>query len=201
MSSPPRANSLGFKRRCRTAVVRSLALATTAAAALLFVQPSSGTPAPVTQLDAAPVAVTNRQIAVPEAPMGWASWNAFAAKVDYNVIKKQVDAFVAAGLPEAYYDYINIDEGWWQGTRDSAGNITIDEAEWPGGMKAIADYIHSKGLKAGIYTDSRQGRLRLLLPHRPPGRARQWQRGPLRAGHDAVLPVGLRLREGRLVRR
>lgn len=101
MSSPPRANSLGFKRRCRTAVVRSLALATTAAAALLFVQPSSGTPAPVTELDAAPVAVTNRQIAVPEAPMGWASWNAFAAKVDYNVIKKQVDAFVAAGLPEA----------------------------------------------------------------------------------------------------
>jgi hypothetical protein len=86
--------------------------------------------------------------------MGWASWNSFAAKIDYNVIKKQVDAFVAAGLPAAGYKYINIDEGWWQGTRDSAGNITVDTSEWPGGMSAIADYIHSKGLKAGIYTDA-----------------------------------------------
>ncbi|WP_107122723.1 ricin-type beta-trefoil lectin domain protein [Streptomyces dysideae] len=101
-----------------------------------------------------PVAVTSNQIAVPPAPMGWASWNTFAAKIDYNVIKGQVDAFVAAGLPEAGYKYINLDEGWWQGTRDSAGNITIDESEWPGGMSAIADYIHSKGLKAGIYTDA-----------------------------------------------
>ncbi|MGW0845524.1 ricin-type beta-trefoil lectin domain protein [Streptomyces sp. NPDC002787] len=155
MFPPPSANPLGFRRRCRSAAVRALALATAATAVLLFAQPTTtGTPAPVTELDAAPVAVTDRQIAVPEAPMGWASWNAFAAKVDYNVIKQQVDAFVAAGLPEAGYEYINIDEGWWQGTRDSAGNITIDEAEWPGGMKAIADYIHSKGLKAGIYTDA-----------------------------------------------
>ncbi|WP_200307350.1 RICIN domain-containing protein [Streptomyces adelaidensis] len=153
MSAPPRANHEGFRRGRRTAAVRALALATAATAALLFAQPNQA-PAPVTALDAAPVAVTDRQIAVPEAPMGWASWNAFAAKVDYNVIKQQVDAFVAAGLPQAGYDYINIDEGWWQGTRDSAGNITIDEAEWPGGMKAIADYIHSKGLKAGIYTDA-----------------------------------------------
>ena len=52
------------------------------------------------------------------------------------------------------YTYVNIDEGWWQGTRDSAGNITVDTAEWPGGMAAIADYLHSKGLKAGIYTDA-----------------------------------------------
>ncbi|MGJ5826444.1 ricin-type beta-trefoil lectin domain protein [Streptomyces ossamyceticus] len=153
MSPAPRADSPGFRRRCRSAAVRALALATTATAALLFAQPGR-TPHPATPLDARPVAVTDRQMAVPAAPMGWASWNAFAAKVDYNVIKKQVDAFVAAGLPEAGYDYINIDEGWWQGTRDSAGNITVDEAEWPGGMKAIADYIHSKGLKAGIYTDA-----------------------------------------------
>ncbi|MFE9643034.1 RICIN domain-containing protein [Streptomyces sp. NPDC006365] len=142
-----------FPSRFRSAALRKLSLATVATVALLFAQPGQS-PAPVTELDAKPAAVTNRQIAVPEAPMGWASWNAFAAKVDYNVIKQQVDAFVAAGLPEAGYDYINIDEGWWQGTRDSAGNITIDEAEWPGGMKAIADYIHSKGLKAGIYTDA-----------------------------------------------
>jgi hypothetical protein len=87
-------------------------------------------------------------------PMGWASWNTFAAKIDYNVIKGQADALVSSGMKAAGYQYVNIDEGWWQGTRDSAGNITIDQAEWPGGMKGIADYIHSLGLKAGIYTDA-----------------------------------------------
>ncbi|MEU9916977.1 ricin-type beta-trefoil lectin domain protein [Streptomyces sp. NPDC051001] len=129
-------------RRLRAAAVRALVLALTVTAALLFAQPDQAR------------AATSRQISVPAAPMGWASWNSFAAKIDYSVIKQQVDAFVASGLPAAGYQYINIDEGWWQGTRDSAGNITIDEAEWPGGMKAIADYIHSKGLKAGIYTDA-----------------------------------------------
>lgn len=137
MTPPPR-----FVRRVRAAAVRALVLALTATAALLFAHP---TPAQ---------AATARQIPVPTAPMGWASWNSFAAVIDYSVIKQQVDAFVAAGLPEAGYDYINIDEGWWQGTRDAAGNITVDESEWPGGMSAIADYIHSKGLKAGIYTDA-----------------------------------------------
>jgi hypothetical protein len=102
----------------------------------------------------APVVEAQAQVAVPPPAMGWASWNSFAAVIDYNVIKRQVDAFVAAGLPAAGYQYVNIDEGWWQGTRDAQGNITVDTNEWPGGMKAIADYIHSKGLKAGIYTDA-----------------------------------------------
>ncbi|MFI1505392.1 RICIN domain-containing protein [Streptomyces sp. NPDC020597] len=137
---PPLPASLA--RHGRSAAARVLALLLTVAAALVFVQPGTAR------------AATSRQIAVPAAPMGWASWNSFAAKIDYNVIKQQVDAFVAAGLPAAGYQYINIDEGWWQGTRDSAGNITVDESEWPGGMKAIADYIHGKGLKAGIYTDA-----------------------------------------------
>jgi hypothetical protein len=87
-------------------------------------------------------------------PMGWASWNTFATQISYNVLKAQTDALVASGLRGAGYQYVNIDEGWWQGTRDAAGTITVDTAEWPGGMKAIADYIHSKGLKAGIYPDA-----------------------------------------------
>lgn len=87
-------------------------------------------------------------------PMGWASWNSFAAKINASVIKAQADAMVSSGLKDAGYQYVNIDEGWWQGTRDSSGNITIDTAEWPGGMQAIADYIHGLGLKAGIYTDA-----------------------------------------------
>jgi hypothetical protein len=86
--------------------------------------------------------------------MGWASWNTFAAKIDYSVIKAQADALVSSGMKDAGYTYVNIDEGWWQGTRDSGGNITVDTAEWPGGMRAIADYLHGKGLKAGIYTDA-----------------------------------------------
>ncbi|MEU4877451.1 RICIN domain-containing protein [Streptomyces sp. NPDC021608] len=140
MFPPPRSRLL--PPGARAAVARALALLLTATAALLFAQPGSAR------------AATSRQIAVPAAPMGWASWNSFAAKIDYNVIKRQVDAFAASGLPAAGYRYVNIDEGWWQGTRDTAGNITVDESEWPGGMKAIADYIHGKGLKAGIYTDA-----------------------------------------------
>ncbi|MFF4655959.1 ricin-type beta-trefoil lectin domain protein [Streptomyces sp. NPDC001381] len=139
MLPPPRS---GLLRRCRAAAVRVLVLLLTATAALLFAGPAPAQ------------AATSRQIPVPTAPMGWASWNSFAAKIDYSVIKQQVDAFVAAGLPAAGYQYVNIDEGWWQGTRDSDGTITVDESEWPGGMSAIADYIHSKGLKAGIYTDA-----------------------------------------------
>ena len=87
-------------------------------------------------------------------PMGWASWNAFQAKINYDVIKQQADAMASSGLKDAGYQYVNIDEGWWQGTRDASGNITIDTTDWPGGMSAIADYIHSLGLKAGIYTDA-----------------------------------------------
>lgn len=142
MFPAPRTPRGGRVRRTGSAVVRAVVLALTATAALLFAQPAPAQ------------AATSRQIAVPAAPMGWASWNSFAAAIDHDVIEQQVDAFVAAGLPDAGYRYINIDEGWWQGTRDNAGNITVDESEWPGGMKAIADYIHSKGLKAGIYTDA-----------------------------------------------
>jgi len=86
--------------------------------------------------------------------MGWASWNTFAAKINYTVIKGQADAMVSSGLKAVGYQFVNIDEGWWQGTRDTAGNITVDQSDWPGGMKAIADYIHGLGLKAGIYTDA-----------------------------------------------
>jgi alpha galactosidase A-like protein/ricin-type beta-trefoil lectin protein/alpha galactosidase C-like protein len=87
-------------------------------------------------------------------PLGWDSWNTFAARINSSVIRQQTDAMAASGMKDAGYQYVNIDEGWWQGTRDGAGNIVVDTNEWPGGMGAIADYIHSKGLKAGIYTDA-----------------------------------------------
>ncbi|MFF1701656.1 ricin-type beta-trefoil lectin domain protein [Streptomyces sp. NPDC058252] len=105
-------------------------------------------------LTAEPTAVSTHQIGVTPAPMGWASWNSFAGTIDYATIKAQADALVSSGMAAAGYRYVDIDEGWWRGARDSGGNITVDTAQWPGGMKAIADYIHSKGLKAGIYTDA-----------------------------------------------
>lgn len=101
-----------------------------------------------------PAAVTTTQEAVTPPPMGWASWNSFASQIDYNTIKAQAAALVSSGMAAAGYGYVNIDEGWWHGTRDSSGNITVDTTQWPGGMAAIAAYIHSLGLKAGIYTDA-----------------------------------------------
>jgi hypothetical protein len=121
-------------------------------ALLLTVALSTVTAVGETPVLAAPAA--QNQVSVPSAPMGWASWNTFFEKIDHNVIKAQADAMVSSGLASAGYRYVNIDSGWWKGTRDAAGDITIDETQWPGGMKAIADYIHGKGLKAGIYTDA-----------------------------------------------
>ncbi|GAA2328437.1 ricin-type beta-trefoil lectin domain protein [Streptomyces violaceusniger] len=123
---------------------------------------TDATPAAGKTLAAAP------QADVPAAPMGWASWNSLASQIDYDTIKAQVDALVSSGMAEAGYEYVNIDEGWWWGTRDGKGNITVDSKQWPGGMKAIADYIHSKGLKAGIYTDAGKNGCGYFYPT-PPG--------------------------------
>ena len=86
-------------------------------------------------------------------PMGWNSWNKFACNVSEQLIKEIADAMVASGVKKAGYQYVNIDD-CWQVSRDSAGNIVADPARFPGGMKALADYVHAKGLKLGIYTDA-----------------------------------------------
>jgi hypothetical protein len=90
----------------------------------------------------------------PTPPMGWSTWNAYGHNIDPSVIKAATDAIVKSGMKKAGYQYVNIDDGWWTGSRDANGNITIDTSKWPGGMQAITSYIHSKGLKAGIYTDA-----------------------------------------------
>lgn len=86
-------------------------------------------------------------------PMGWNSWNKFACNVDEKLIKEIADAMVATGMKNAGYEYINIDD-CWHGDRDSLGFIHPDPNRFPSGMKALADYIHSKGLKLGIYSDA-----------------------------------------------
>ena len=82
-------------------------------------------------------------------PMGWNSWNKFAGKVDDKVIREMADAMVSNGMKAAGYTYINIDDTW-EGERDANGNIT-GNLKFPD-MKALADYVHSKGLKIGIYS-------------------------------------------------
>ena len=82
-------------------------------------------------------------------PMGWNSWNKFAGKVDDAVVRGVADAIVDTGMKDAGYIYINIDDTW-QGQRDSQGNITANR-KFPD-MKALAEYVHSKGLKIGIYS-------------------------------------------------
>jgi alpha-galactosidase len=85
-------------------------------------------------------------------PMGWNSWNKFACHVNEQLIRETADAMVASGMKAAGYQYVNIDD-CWQVSRDADGKIVADPAAFPGGIKALADYVHSKGLKLGIYTD------------------------------------------------
>ncbi|HPG39942.1 MAG TPA: glycoside hydrolase family 27 protein [bacterium] len=86
-------------------------------------------------------------------PMGWNSWNKFACDVNEKVIRDCADAMVKSGLKDAGYKYIVIDD-CWHGERDSLGFIQADPQRFPSGMKALADYIHSLGLKFGIYSDA-----------------------------------------------
>ena len=86
-------------------------------------------------------------------PMGWNSWNKFQCNVSEQLIRETADAMVSSGMQAAGYQYINIDD-CWHGTRDSLGFIRVDPARFPSGMKALSDYVHSKGLKLGIYSDA-----------------------------------------------
>jgi alpha-galactosidase len=86
-------------------------------------------------------------------PMGWNSWNHFACDINEQIIKDVADAIAGNGMKEAGYQYINIDD-CWHGKRDSLGFIHPDPERFPSGMKALADYVHSKGLKLGIYSDA-----------------------------------------------
>jgi alpha-galactosidase len=86
-------------------------------------------------------------------PMGWNSWNKFGCNIDEKTIRAVADAMVSTGMRDAGYQYVVIDD-CWQGRRDADGNILADPVKFPSGIKALADYIHSKGLKFGIYSDA-----------------------------------------------
>jgi alpha-galactosidase len=86
-------------------------------------------------------------------PMGWNSWNKFGCNVSEDMIRQMADAMVKSGMKDAGYQYIVIDD-CWQVERDSSGKIVPDAGRFPSGIKALADYVHSRGLKFGIYSDA-----------------------------------------------
>ena len=86
-------------------------------------------------------------------PMGWMTWNFFGDNINETDIREMADAMVNSGMRDAGYTYIFIDDGW-QGERDSRNNMIPDPAKFPSGIKALADYVHEKGLKLGIYSDA-----------------------------------------------
>ena len=88
--------------------------------------------------------------------MGWNSWNKFGCNVSDKLIREMADAVVSSGMQAAGYQYVNIDD-CWQVSRDASGTIVADPARFPSGIKALADYVHDKGLKLGIYTDAGTG--------------------------------------------
>jgi alpha-galactosidase len=84
-------------------------------------------------------------------PMGWNSWNTFGCNINETLIRQMTDAIVNTGMREAGYQYVVVDDCWFNPNRDAAGNLQGDPGRFPSGMKALGDYIHSKGLKFGIY--------------------------------------------------
>ena len=91
----------------------------------------------------------------PTPPMGWMTWNLFQDRIDEQLIREMADAMVDGGFRDAGYEYIFIDD-CWQGGRDNRNNLIPDPQKFPSGMKALADYVHDRGLKLGIYSDAAQ---------------------------------------------
>jgi alpha-galactosidase len=102
--------------------------------------------------------------------MGWNSWNRFACNIDEKLIRETADAMVKIGLKDAGYQYINIDD-CWHGARDAHGDIQPDPQRFPSGIKALADYVHARGLKLGIYSDVGA----TTCGHRPGSRGHEYQ--------------------------
>ncbi len=110
-------------------------------------------------------------------PMGWSSWNSFSNTINSQITTEQAKAVVSSGMKKAGYQYVNIDEGWWLGQRDAHGNIVVDPKAWPaiangerdGDMSNIVHYIHSLGLRAGIYTDAGRDGCGTFSPDIGPG--------------------------------
>lgn len=133
-------------------VATALALAplpatVTAAAAPTVAAPTVAAPtATTTAFEKLPLA--------PTPPLGWNSWNKFGCDIDEGLIRETADALVTSGMAAAGYEYVNIDDCWMAPERDADGNLQADPERFPSGIAAVADYVHAKGLKLGIYSSA-----------------------------------------------
>lgn len=92
------------------------------------------------------------KILAPTPPMGWNSWNTFGWNINEELIRTTADYIAESGLKDAGYEYIVIDDCWSERSRDAQGRLVPDHQKFPNGMKPVADYVHSKGLKFGMYS-------------------------------------------------
>jgi alpha-galactosidase len=110
------------------------------------------TPAPVAAEPSA--AVADAETLVPTPPMGFNNWNAFGCDVNEALIRETADVLVSSGLADLGYEYVNIDDCWSSRERGPDGRLVPDPVKFPGGISGVADYVHAKGLKLGIYGDA-----------------------------------------------
>ena len=85
-------------------------------------------------------------------PMGWNSWNTFGHEINEQIVMETSDKMVSEGYLAAGYEYLIIDDCWSERRRGADGKIHADKTKFPHGMKYVADYVHSKGLKFGMYS-------------------------------------------------
>jgi alpha-galactosidase len=128
--------------RPRTRPVRLLSAALTVAAAVLVLFASAPDQPPARAAEGSP-AVTP--------PLGWNSWNSFGCGVTEAAVRQAADAMVSSGMRDAGYQYVVVDDCWFDPNRDAQGNLRAHPTKFPSGMKALGDYIHGRGLKFGIY--------------------------------------------------
>jgi alpha-galactosidase len=112
---------------------------------------STPTPAATSTITPIPLSAWDSLAATP--PMGWNSFNRFGGSINETLIRETADAMVSSGMQAAGYQYVIIDDGWMAPERDANGDLQPDHQKFPGGMKALVDYVHSKGLKFGLYLD------------------------------------------------
>src|SRR4051794_40999529 len=101
-------------------------------------------------IPAAPALALNNGLALTP-PMGWNDWNTFGCNVNAQLVEQTTDTIISSGLQAAGYQYVNIDDCWMASARSSTGHLVPDPAKFPGGITAVANYVHGKGLKLGIY--------------------------------------------------
>src|ERR1039457_1854888 len=127
-------------------VSRALRLCLAAALVLVAV--------PLSGLVSAPSALAlGNGLALPP-PMGWNDWNAYGCNVSEQLVEQTALAMHNDGMQAAGYQYVNIDDCWMSASRDASGNLTANPSKFPDGIAAVASYVHSLGLKLGIYEDA-----------------------------------------------